>query len=294
MTQHYVFRTGPDELIVDAEDGGRIVSFSRDGRELLTRARASPAYGSSFWPSPQRAWGWPPPAELDREPWQARLDGERLWLESRVNAALGLFARQCVSVDAETGVVTFVYELHNVKSEPIHVAPWQNTRVPPGGLTLFACETSPLPQSTLAIDRADGMAWFAHDPGRHGHDGKAFLSSSEGWLAHLRHNLALVKSFPRVSNEQAAPDESEVEIYVDGAGQFVEVEQQGPYEEIAPGAHSSWTVHWLLVDVPLAHRPTPEVVSSVRRALRQIRGEPEHFTRAHVARVQSARAVHPM
>jgi hypothetical protein len=40
---------------------------------------------------------------------------------------------------------------------------------------------------------------------------------------------------------------------VDKTGRFVEIEEQGPYEEIAPGRSSTWTVHWLL------ERLAPEV-----------------------------------
>lgn len=59
-------------------------------------------------------------------------------------------------------------------------------------------------------------------------------------------DLLFVKVFPAVARADQAPGEAEVEIYVDPAGGFVEVEQQGPYEMIAPGQSSRWTCHWLL------------------------------------------------
>jgi hypothetical protein len=54
-------------------------------------------------------------------------------------------------------------------------------------------------------------------------------------------------TFPKVPRARQAPTEAEIELYVDRTGLFVEVEQQGAYETIAPGGVSTpWTV-WFQV-----------------------------------------------
>ena len=59
-----------------------------------------------------------------------------------------------------------------------------------------------------------------------------------------------MKVFPDVPRDAQAPGEAEIEIYVDQGGSFIEVEQQGPYAELKPGATSSWQVHWILRKLP--------------------------------------------
>ena len=45
-----------------------------------------------------------------------------------------------------------------------------------------------------------------------------------------------------------APGEAEIEVYANP--RYVELEAQGPYATIAPAASVSWTVVWLVREVP--------------------------------------------
>jgi len=55
---------------------GRITSFLVDGRNFLTDDKVdSLNWGSTFWPSPQSDWDWPPPAAIDNEPYTVTLEG---------------------------------------------------------------------------------------------------------------------------------------------------------------------------------------------------------------------------
>ena len=99
------------------------------------------------------------------------------------------------------------------------------------------------------------MAWFAHDPKTNARKGKLFADGEDGWIAHVDGELLFVKVFPPVAREKQAPGEAEVELYVDPAGAFVEVEQQGPYEVLEPGQSATWQCHWLLAKLdPEARR----------------------------------------
>jgi len=248
-------------LEVDAVDGGRIVEFSLGGRSVVVpKSESAQAYGSSFWPSPQKAWNWPPPAELDALPWSASIDGKVLVLESRINEKLGLSATQRIEALPEKAAVRIELTLHNRGSAPLSVAAWQNTRTRPGGLTFYPSASPALPPSAFPLDPQSGVAWFAHDPQKNERKGKLFADGDEGWIAHIDGDLLFVKVFPPVPREKQAPGEAEVEIYVDPAGGFVEVEQQGPYGSIEPGQAARWQCHWLLAKLePNARRAAGDV-----------------------------------
>lgn len=266
--ENFRLELGALALEVDANDGGRIVEFSLDGRNaLVTRAESGAAYGSSFWPSPQSDWNWPPPAEIDRDPWRADFTASGLELSSGTNAALGLSVSQRIRLEPSPPSAVIEYTLHNQGSSARRVAPWQNSRVRPGGLTFYPSNDATLPQSGLTFVSKNGAAFFQHDAASMKRNQKSFGDGLEGFLAHVDRELLFVKVFPDVPPNGAAPGEAEIEIYVDGAGKFVEVEQQGAYVEIPPGGTSSWSVRWQLERVPkeLVSAGNPELLARARK-----------------------------
>jgi hypothetical protein len=237
---------GPLALELDPMDGGRIVELSLAGRSVVVpRSESVRAYGSSFWPSPQSDWKWPPPPELDALPWQARIDGPAIVAESLENQQQRLSASQRIEPLSSGGFV-IDYRIKNHSSAARKLAGWQNTRVRPRGLTFFPSSAPAYPQSAFALSPQGGVMWFAHGGPADARKGKLFADGDEGWLAHVDADLLFVKVFPEVARERQAPGEGEVEIYVDPAGEFVEVEQQGPYEEVAPGGELYWSCRWAL------------------------------------------------
>lgn len=245
--QSYRFELAGLVLEVDPNDGGRITEFSLGGRSVVVpRSESAQAYGSSFWPSPQRDWDWPPPPELDALPWQVSLLGTALVLTSGENPRLRLSATQRIEALPELDAFEIELTLENHGSVPRQVAGWQNTRVRPGGLTFYPSSAAAHPSSAFPLEPKAGVSWFRHGGKGESRKGKLFADGEEGWLAHVDGDLLFVKVFPPVPLDRQAPGEAEVELYVDPAGVFVEVEQQGPYETIAPGASMSWRCYWLL------------------------------------------------
>ncbi len=273
LSRGFRFASGELELVIDPTDGGRVIEFSLGGKNVLRERSASESYGSSFWTSPQSDWGWPPPFELDSGEWQwsTTRGGKELVLESELAAKLSLQVSQGVSMDPSRGAVTFRYTIENRGTLPRKVAPWQNTRVAPGGLTLYPSGGPLSPESTLSFDTSGEIAFFQHEPRRFTSGVKSFGDGKEGWLAHVDGDLVLIKVFPDVPPELQAPKEAEIEIFVDGAGKFVEVEQQGPYVEVQPGQSSEWTVTWYLRRLPktiVAEPGSAELVDFIRRTIR--------------------------
>jgi hypothetical protein len=271
---NYLIEFGEHALEVDPTDGGRIVSFSLAGRSVVVPREESPeAYGSSFWPSPQSDWNWPPPLALDKAPWNASIDHDRLVLSSGTDERLGISAVQRIWAEPSRGAIVIEHVLVNRGSAPRRIAPWQNTRVRPRGLTFFPSQAPPLADSALKLVPESGVVWFRHDPAAHTQGIKGFADGSEGWLAHVDDDLLFVKIFDDVPRSAQAPKEAEIEIYVDGAGRFVEVEQQGAYAELAPGASSTWPVRWLLRPVPRGISVEPgsaELLAYVRKIVAEL------------------------
>jgi len=273
----YTFAFAETVFAVDPARAGRVVTCSLGGRNILTAAKGPEDnnWGSTFWPSPQSAWNWPPPAEIDPGPYQAQISGAVLSLSSPVAPGLGLAVTKRFTCDPGKGLLTIEYGIVNRGQEARAVAPWEITRVAAGGLTFFPMgEGAPWkgPQQLLPLDLRAGVAWLAYDKTAGTSDQKAFADGREGWIAHLAGDLLLVKAFADTTPAQAAPGEAEIEIYTDAARSYIEVENQGAYVTLEPGAASRWPVRWYLrrVDGTVAARPgNPRLLELVRQLVRE-------------------------
>jgi len=97
---------------IDAAIGGRVTALRFGGRNLLTEPAADAGnYGSTFWPSPQTAWGWPPLAEIDHGPYRAELEPAAITMRSAINPALGVEVEKRFAADAARGAVTFDFAI---------------------------------------------------------------------------------------------------------------------------------------------------------------------------------------
>jgi len=236
---------------IDAATGGRVTALRLGGRNLLSEPAADAGnYGSTFWPSPQTAWGWPPLAEIDHGPYRAELEPAAIALRSEINPALGVSVSKRISADAGRGAVVFDFSIHNQTEAAMQLAAWQITRVPPGGLSLFPTGGGHFPPSNLAVREALGVTWYPFDAAAVTDHQKLFADGREGWLAHVDGDALLLKTFAAVPRDAHAPGEAQIEIYATPAHSYIEVEVQGPHETIAPGAALAWRVVWLVRRLP--------------------------------------------
>ena len=276
----YVFRMGAIELVVDPAIGGRITRFSLAGENILTGPEVVAGgegtlpnmYGSTFWTSPQSAWGWPPEVALDSAAQRATLAGGVLELASDPGETTGYSVTKRFWTDATRDVVTIEYSIQN-QSASLPAAPWEISRVPKEGLVFFAAAAPPLQQSSLPSSLVDGIAWvdIALAPGE---DSKLFQDGAEGWLAYVYRDLVFIKTFDDLPANAAAPEEAEIEVFVNGKYDYVEIEQQGPYALPAAGAATSWRVSWRLERLPAgmaARVGSAELVAWVRSRVASMR-----------------------
>ena len=233
----YVLDWGAGRIEIDPVTGGRVTALHLDGGNLLTGPDVDPGnYGSTFWPAPQAAWGWPPLAEVDHGPYQVIRAPEALVLNGASNPALNVSIDKRIAADRARGAVVFEFSINNRGAGAVQLAPWQITRVPPGGLSFFPTGTGNFAPSNLAVRELGGVTWYAYDAAAITDHQKLFADGSEGWLAHAGDGTLLVKTFDVAPRAEQAPGEAQIEIYASPAHTYVEVEVQGAYRTIAPGA----------------------------------------------------------
>jgi hypothetical protein len=150
--------------------------------------------------------------------------------------------------------IDVVYTISNTGAAAVDVAPWEISRVPPGGITFFPLGTAGPTQTpgnndlTFASD--SGIEWFeessqVYDANTNNGNHKSYADGAEGWLAHASSSgLLFVKTFADIAAGTAAPDHGEIELYSNGS--YVEVENQGSIMTLAGGASLSYAVRWAL------------------------------------------------
>lgn len=257
------------QVAVDAALGGRITAFSLHGHNVL--ATDTPETGSTFWPSPQQAWHWPPPAQLDKAAYTCVAEPNRLTLESPICDQTQL--RLVKTFILEEFELRVNYKLFNCDRVARQWAPWEVTRVR-GGISFYRAGEPALARSSAQAPYLKGHVWHDYRAElQNGDNQKIFGNASSGWLANAQGRYLLLKRFPAFTETQsAAPGEAEIEIYVHGdcAAAYIELEQQGPFEWIAPGAAISWEVTWLLSELPAdcdLSAGSDELIDAVRQLL---------------------------
>jgi len=256
LTKHlgdsrYSLTLGPTSITIDAGAGAKVLSFTSDGREVISQLQRFNAFGSTFWTSPQKEWNWPPVAEFDRLPYEVEDHGTSLTMTSRTSERLGYRIRKHFAADATDGAIVVTYSIINESADVRQVAPWEITRVPADGLIFFDADASAIsPAGTLDFKNQYGAAWYAVDEAP---ANRKVNADAKGWLAYAANGLLLVKKFADLEPSEPAPDEAEVQVYVNQGRSFIELESQGAYATLQPGASLSYAVRWYLL--PLADTP---------------------------------------
>lgn len=259
---------------VDANTGGRISSFKIGSNEMLSPKDVNPDnWGSTFWTSPQSDWGWPPSENIDKNKYQASIEGNSVILKSEKDEKLGYTIEKKFSANGKDTSIVIVYKITNNSDTTRKVAPWEITRVAPGGLTIFPSESG---QKTgdlkpLMFDQ-DGITFFEYDMNKiPGGVPKLIGDGSEGWMAHIKDRSVLIKKFSDIAPDKAAPGEGEIELYANPDKTYIEIEEQGAYVELPPGKSLEWEVIWYLKNLPekiRVEKGNKEIVKYVRSVVR--------------------------
>ncbi len=263
----YNLSVGHVTLTVDAQKGGKIVSYRYDDKEILSQTKIPNSFGSTFWTSPQSEWNWPPVPEYDTKPFNAEVAGDKLILTGEKSKRFGYRVRKELTTDKKDNAIVITYTIINESGETRKVAPWEISRVPNGGILFFdAKEVTPANNmETMPFVYEKKAAWYTLDESR---KNRKINADGKGWLAFCDNGLLFVKKFPDLKPAEPAPAEAEIQIYVNTGKTFVEIEEQGAYTTLNAGEELSWTVRWYLEPTDLPAEPSKALL---KKALKMIK-----------------------
>ena len=259
----YSLQCGHVKMEINAAKGGKILSLKYDDREMLSQLRWPEAFGSTFWTSPQKEWNWPPVKEFDKNPYTVTQDGGTLKMTSEVSERLKCRVGKTFTTDEKDGAIVVTYTITNEGSEPRKVAPWEITRVEnEGGVIFFDAPVDGIwPAGLMDFKAQYGLAWYQTDERN---ENRKVNADGKGWLAYCSRGLLLVKRFDDLTPEQPAPDEAEVQVYVNRGKAHIELESQGAYQLLQPKESLSWTVRWYLMPYEGEAVPSEALAKQVR------------------------------
>lgn len=260
--RRFVFKKNPEvrhalsvghvKMEIDAANGARIMSLKYDTTEVISQLNIPNQYGSTFWTSPQKEWNWPPVPEHDMAAYEVtKMDDGSILMVSPLSEKFPVRISKRFAVDEKNQGFIVTYTIKNESNAPRKVAPWEITRVPQEGSIFCDAEVDKITGSNgmpgLNFRKnAAGMAQYDID---HVAQNRKVNADGKGWLTYVNKGLALTKRFEDLKPGQPAPDEAEIQIYVDQGGKVVEIESQGAYTELQPGDSLNWSVSWQLTKV---------------------------------------------
>ena len=247
QTGNYVLKCGNMTMTIDAEKGGKILSFKYGDQEVISQLKWPESFGSTFWTSPQKEWYWPPVPEYDKKPYVVEEKDGVLTMTSEVNEKLQYRISKAFAVDEQNQAIAITYSIRNESNEVRKVAPWEITRVQnEGGLIFFEAPVDSIwPAGLMNFKGANGISYYEPDEAN---ENRKVNADGKGWLAYLNQEkgLLLVKQFEDLATGQPAPDEAEIQVYVNRGKTYIELESQGAYTTLQPGEALNWTVRWYL------------------------------------------------
>ena len=279
-------RRGSVEAEFRPWEGGRLSRLRFAGVDLVLPPDQVPGFhGDTFWPSPQSLFDWPPPRALDADPYQVLTDSEvELAMRSEPDQESGLQVHKRFLLEEDA--LSIAFTVRNVRARPNPIAPWQVTRAPRSGLLVW-CPGEPFTdEDRLVKQREDPGCWYVHARGPTffpgltslaGHSAIAaadvprtckLFTDARGWLAHVHDGVVFLREFPDVAVGQLAPRQGELELFFSPVRDYLELENQGAYEELAPGGLLRYAVRWRFatIDPELrTDRLTPQLVEVITR-----------------------------
>ena len=263
----YTLKNGKMTMVIDAAKGAKILSLKYGDQEVISQLRWPEAFGSTFWTSPQKEWNWPPVPEYDKKPYTVEEKDGMLRMTSEVSERLKCRIRKSFAVDEKKQVFVITYTIINEGDEARKVAPWEITRVQnEGGLIFFEAPVEGItPAGLMNFKDAYGAAWYQTDETN---GNRKVNADGKGWLAYFNKGLLLVKQFDDLDASQPAPDEAEIQVYVNRGKAHIELESQGAYTLLQPQEALNWSVRWYLQPCDQPLEPSKALLKQVKKMIK--------------------------
>ncbi len=262
----YCMEMGDFSMVIDAGKGGKILSFKCQDMEVISQSPMRETFGSTFWTSPQKEWNWPPVQEYDKMPYAVEEKEGALVMTSQVSERLKYRIRKSFATDKKDHAFVITYSIINESDTTRRVAPWEITRVPnEEGLIFFDAPVEGItPAGLMAFEAEHGASWYRSDATE---SNRKINADGRGWLAYKNKNLLLVKKFQDLKPSEPAPNEAEIQVYVNRGKTYIELESQGAYTELKPHESLSWTVRWYLLPDSSPVEPSEQLLQNVKKVI---------------------------
>ena len=265
---------GPVEVVLAPAAGGRVLSYARNGTNILYRnpdldgrlwAPGDPVFdpdGGRFDLGPE--WVIPAHPRLWLGAWEAEVSGPgAVRLTSPVEPDLGVQLVRDFYLAGDGSRLQFRQTVINRSELTRRWCYWGRTLAAGGGVFLIPVNPESRfpkgfylyerghtlnvrPEKLRNVEVRDGYLVISGPPELP----KYGLDSRAGWLAYWRQGLLFTKRFPvypnRVYNEAGG---FTVEVYY-FQDRFCELEPVGPEEILPPGGRASFREEWRLLDWP--------------------------------------------
>jgi len=265
----FEIKAGKVTMKVSAKEGGKIMSYKYDDVEMLSQLRMQNQYGSTFWTSPQKEWNWPPVTEFDRGAYTVESDdSKQLVLTSQVARKLPFRISKPYTPDSKGKFIRVSYTITNKGEETRKVAPWEISRVVADeeGLIFFDAPVESItPANLIPFNGEAGASWYNFETGS---QNRKINADGKGWLAYASNGLLMIKKFDDITSSQPAPDEAEIQVYVNQGKTYIELESQGEYKSLAPGEGLTWVVDWYLIPLKDKAVPSKKLLDLVRKTIK--------------------------
>ena len=254
----FVIKAGDVTMTISAKEGGKVMSYKYGDKEMLSQLRMQNQYGSTFWTSPQKEWNWPPVTEFDRGAYTAQDLADtpnQLVLTSQIARKLPFQIVKQYNPDPKGKYIRVAYTIINKGDTERKVAPWEISRVVADeeGLIFFDAPVESItPAGLIPFKGEAGASWYNFETGA---QNRKINADGKGWLAYAANGLLMIKKFDDLTPSQPAPDEAEIQVYVNQGKTYIELESQGEYKTLAPGESLTWVVDWYLI--PLKEKAVP-------------------------------------
>ena len=263
----YQLKSGNLTMTVDASKGGKILSLKYNDSEVISQLRWPESFGSTFWTSPQKEWNWPPVPEFDKRPYTVeQTTDSTLVIKSQQSERLKYSVGKNIRASQADGSFTITYTIYNESGETRKVAPWEITRViNDGGVIFFDAPLNGItPAGLMNFKAQDGAVWYQPDEAN---ENRKINADGKGWLAYCNKGLLLVKKFRDLKPGEPAPDEAEIQVYVNRGKTYIELESQGAYTTLQPKESVNWTVRWYLQPSDLPVEPSEKLLKLARKQI---------------------------
>ena len=267
VDEGFTIKAGNVTMTVSAKEGGKILSYKYLDQEMLSQLRPANQYGSTFWTSPQKEWNWPPVTEFDRAAYtdetSAAIKGKALLLTSQTARKLPFQIQKLYTPDPKGKFISVAYTIINKGDAARQVAPWEISRVVADetALIFFDAPVEGITPAGLIPFKAEaGASWYSFEQAP---QNRKINSDGKGWLAYAAGNLLMIKKFADI-----APDEAEIQVYVNQGKTYIELESQGEYKTLQPGESLTWEVKWYLIPLKDAPAPSKKLLKLVRKTIK--------------------------